>query len=488
MLAVEAGTISACRLRVFVLASWALLLASHLALAQSNLPFGLLVSEQSRTSFTLVGSGARAAGMGGAFTAVADDASAASFNPAGLAQLLIPEASVVFDHTSLRDDYRGFFSFDQTPALPLTDSGIRFDRTGFNFASTTIPFRFLSRRFAFQLSAQRAVDFTYEGTRHVFETDPSGKKLYELEQTSHQQGALYTYSASLAFQPTERTLLGMTVNRWDGNWSFSSTNTEQALTAGNGKEAFTFSQSNQLTGWNCDLGLLLRYPFFSLGLRYRTPFDAAYSYQARLDTNMPTPLTPLPSTRTTLHWPGSLNIGLALRPSDTFLLAVDWSRTDWSAMAFDAPDGTRVNFFDLAPSGSTLAEPSDDLRFGAEYLLFVGSAVLPVRAGWSREPQPARDTVTGDRIVREGWSLGLGLKKGWLSVDSAVRFMTSHGQVSRFLEAGELAAGTLRATSRGTLDRHEWSVLLSILVQIPSGSPPEEILHEIFVGPSKPPP
>jgi hypothetical protein len=39
------------------------------------------------------GSGARALGVAGAFTAVADDATAASWNPAGLIQLERPEAS-----------------------------------------------------------------------------------------------------------------------------------------------------------------------------------------------------------------------------------------------------------------------------------------------------------------------------------------------------------------------------------------------------------
>ena len=64
--------------------------------ADAQIPFSLIISEQLRSTFTLVGSGARAAGMGGAFTAVADDATAASFNPAGLAQLVISEASLVF--------------------------------------------------------------------------------------------------------------------------------------------------------------------------------------------------------------------------------------------------------------------------------------------------------------------------------------------------------------------------------------------------------
>ena len=47
-----------------------------------------------------VGSGARAVGMGGAFIAVADDATAASWNPAGLVQLERPELSIVGDYVS----------------------------------------------------------------------------------------------------------------------------------------------------------------------------------------------------------------------------------------------------------------------------------------------------------------------------------------------------------------------------------------------------
>ena len=47
------------------------------------------------SSMNPVGSGARALGMGGAFIAVADDATAASWNPGGLIQLETPEISAV---------------------------------------------------------------------------------------------------------------------------------------------------------------------------------------------------------------------------------------------------------------------------------------------------------------------------------------------------------------------------------------------------------
>jgi hypothetical protein len=51
-----------------------------------------------------VGSGARAVGMGGAFIAVADDATAASWNPAGLTQLRKSELSIVYSHFSRSED------------------------------------------------------------------------------------------------------------------------------------------------------------------------------------------------------------------------------------------------------------------------------------------------------------------------------------------------------------------------------------------------
>jgi len=452
----------------------------------SGLPFGLIVSEQARTGFTLLGTGARAAGMGGAFTAVADDASAASFNPAGLAQLLEPEFSVVVDGARFRDDYRGFISLDQVPSLPLTDSSLSFDRRAFNFASATLPFSLLKRRFAFQLSAQKLVDFTYEGRRDFTELDPTGAPIFGLVQTSQQSGSIALYSAALSAELTERTLIGVAVNRWIGSWAFTSYNAETPLGAGGETESFTYSQRNELRGWNVDVGLLLRYPRFNVGVRYRTPFDANYDFDATLATNIPTSLQPLPPTTTTLHWPGTLNVGVAWKPSDRWMVALDWGRTDWSAMQFDASSTSgHVNFFDLQSPEATRATVANDFRAGAEFLLFAGKSVIPLRAGWFREPAPSEDAVTGDRIVMQGGTLGVGLKRGWLSLDASVRYATASARVTRFLEAGELASGNLRATSEGTLERRELTLFVSLIVQLPAGSPVREILREIFVGPAR---
>jgi hypothetical protein len=421
--------------------------------------------------------------MGGAFTAVADDATAASFNPAGLAQLIVPELSVVGDVGWLRDEHRGFLSLDQVPDLPLTDSSVSFRRQGFNFASATLPFRLLKRRLAFQLSAQKLVDFTYSGTREFQEIGPSGTAIFDLTQSSRQSGAIRLFSGTLAAELTERTLVGVTVNRWLGRWGFSSYNAEVAAQPGAEAEYFTYDQSNELKGWNADLGLLLRYPRFSVGIRYRTAFDADYRFDANLTTNMVTTLRPLPPTVTTLHWPGTLNVGLALKPSDRLQIALDWGRTDWSDMRFDVAGG-HVNFFDLQPLATTRASVANDLRAGAELLFFAGTTVLPVRAGWFREPDPSRDAVTDERLVKQGFTVGTGIKSRWLGVDAAVRYATASARVTRFLEAEELAAGNLRATSSGELRRREIVAFLSLIIQLPEGSPAGRLLHEIFVGPA----
>ena len=68
---------------------------------------GVVQAQQIEISSSLnpVGSGARATGMGGAFIAVADDATAASWNPAGLVQLEKPEFSLVYSYQNSSQKY-----------------------------------------------------------------------------------------------------------------------------------------------------------------------------------------------------------------------------------------------------------------------------------------------------------------------------------------------------------------------------------------------
>jgi long-subunit fatty acid transport protein len=98
------------------------------------------------------GSGARALGLAGAFTAVADDATAASWNPAGLVQLERPEASFVWRFSRERNDH-----YSADPDYRVGGDG--FDNLALNYLSAVVPFRLLDRNMVFSANYQEAYDF-----------------------------------------------------------------------------------------------------------------------------------------------------------------------------------------------------------------------------------------------------------------------------------------------------------------------------------------
>jgi len=81
---------------------------------------------------TPVGAGARAAGMADAFVAIADDATAASWNPAGLVQLETPEFSIVGSFNAIREE----FLSDSHTEIEKT---FRDDNVDLDFASLVYP-------------------------------------------------------------------------------------------------------------------------------------------------------------------------------------------------------------------------------------------------------------------------------------------------------------------------------------------------------------
>ena len=101
-----------------------------------------------------VGSGARALGFAGAFTSIADDATAASWNPAGLIQLERPEVSAVYRGSRVENRHTS----DSDGFLVGEDD---YDSYGLNYLSASIPFRLesLQRNIVFSANFQEAYDF-----------------------------------------------------------------------------------------------------------------------------------------------------------------------------------------------------------------------------------------------------------------------------------------------------------------------------------------
>ena len=95
-----------------------------------------------------VGSGARALGMGGAFIGIADDATAASWNPSGLIQLEKPEVSVVGAYVLNGQD----FSTDSNTEI---ENNFNDDFTNLNYVSASLPFNIGNRNMVVSLNYQR---------------------------------------------------------------------------------------------------------------------------------------------------------------------------------------------------------------------------------------------------------------------------------------------------------------------------------------------
>ena len=120
------------------------------------------------------GSGARALGLAGAFTAVADDATAASWNPAGLTQLERPEVSGVLRFSHERDKHH---SRDASFSAGDDD----FSRFTLNYLSLVYPFYSpsIKRNVVISLNLQEAYDFTQS-----FTARPTGSPVTTTSNTS----------------------------------------------------------------------------------------------------------------------------------------------------------------------------------------------------------------------------------------------------------------------------------------------------------------
>jgi hypothetical protein len=282
------------------------------------------------------GSGARALGMGGAFIAIADDATAASWNPAGLCVLERAEASIVFQPMAhVKSIYPGaditFDSSSTSTSSTFTSTNtsheLEFDdpydytRKGrsLDFASITVPLRLGSLKLVPQVSYQRVVDMGLDYNYRTVYTDnsdtgftsrnPAGAVLGT--STSKIQGGgsyggsgeggggLDAVAASVGVGVSSKIYLGLALNIWhSGNDSTSSftttyrsTNTgtsNGAATSGNsGSDSSsdrTLQENYKATSFQA--GILLKpSPKLSLGATFKSGFDLTYDYDFTASTS-----------------------------------------------------------------------------------------------------------------------------------------------------------------------------------------------------------
>lgn len=365
------------------------------------------------------GAGARALGMAGAFLARPDDATAVSWNPAGLSYLRLPELSAVGTFASLR-----IRTLDAASELARDDR--RRGRTP-DFLAGTYPLELGAFTGSVQLSFQRTISFDFDRTIE------SGTSLRQFET----QGGFDVVALGSGLQFTRRLRGGFSINRWLNGYSY----TLDRMGGRPSRQSTDFSFS----GWNFNLGTIWS-PVEELNLAavYKTGFTADVALaRSRTDFQpQPTP-PPVPVSNNSferddvaLDFPAAFGLGASWRPRAPLTLSADYTRTRWST-------GRIRNYFTLPPTGvpqppedsfAELPYPSlasgveqddtEQFRAGVEYVVIRRGLKWPLRAGVLFDRQLFRTTgetsgaIEGAPVYR-GFAAGTGLIVGRVLVDVA---------------------------------------------------------------------
>lgn len=378
------------------------------------------------SSFNPVGSGARALGMGGAFIGVADDATAASWNPGGLIQLERPEISIVGDRVhrieTIHIGADAPFSGEQSV-----------DDLSLNYFSLSHPFQLASRNMIVSINYQRLYDLTRQWSfpLHIFGNQ------FDVDQNVEyrQDGALSALGFAYCLQMTPTFSIGLTLNVWHNDISENEWQSE-VYQRGNGVESGDrFELYNKTTdsytfsGINMNIGVMVNATAnLTLGGVIKTPFSADIDHDHSVYTLIDYPdLIGFGSTSTSaysesanLEMPLSYGIGAAYRFNDRLTLSMDIYRTEWNDFIFEDGKGNRTS---PLTGKESKVKATHQVRMGGEYLVLNPAVIIPLRWGVFYDPAPGEGSP--DDVF--GFSIGSGIVYGRYILDIAYQYRWGDG-------------------------------------------------------------
>lgn len=428
------------------------------------------------SSPNFVGSGARALGMGGAFIAIADDATAASWNPGGLTQLERPELGLVYSWKWFNENMATtpYLSGDGTAEVSI-------DELNYLSLAWPLPWTIAGRNLVLSLNYQRKYDMDrnldfrvrqpYAPFYHPVFGGLYGSVAADVDY--RQSGGLGTISPAFGFEVTEKLSLGFVANIWDSSlvpdneWetTTSMTFSQRLFRVWPGGSAasnrvrmpYTLEKYKDVEGINYTFGALYRATErLTFGAVYHTAYstDIDYTRYTRQVGVMARPSYYHSKLR--IDWPAALGVGVAYRfPNDKLTLSLDVTRRDWDGFVQSDPRGGRYSFrvspITGMPVWQSPMEAVYTVRFGGEYVFVdprkARQDFLPsLRAGLFYDPEPSsgrRDSWWGikrgdggvDRYY--GFSLGAGvLVKNRVNIDLAYEYRFGDG-VRRDTLAGQ---------------------------------------------------
>ncbi len=392
----------------------------HSAFAQDMIPFASTPEP--------VGSGARALGMGGAFIAVADDATAASWNPAGLVQLDRPEMSIVWNGFHRTEDSMSAFS-ENNEIQRISNQDI-------NYLSMVYPFNLFDRNITLALNYQHLYDFKNEQNFKMSLSDELRDITYE------ENGSLSAIGVACAIKATPQLYFGVTLNFWNNYFNkWEKSYVSDSLIVWDEANFFVYERWKEeysFKGVNANIGILWRTPDdklkiggviklpFTADLKSETKMYQQYEYTGKsifgYHRNMK------------IDMPISYGIGFSYRPSDQINLSADIYKTQWQDFIIKDEYGNKISYITGKSSDESDIDPTIQFRMGAEYI-FIKSfekakfLIIPVRSGIFYSPAPAEERPDD----YYGFSLGTGIATNRFSFDVAYQYRWGNNVRSHIL-------------------------------------------------------
>jgi long-chain fatty acid transport protein len=329
--------------------------------------------------FNFVNPGARSLGMGGAFIGLADDATTAYTNPAGLTQLRQPEVAIEGRHTAFSTP---FVNGGTVTTQPFSTAGLNVDddessSNNVSYLSAVFP----HDRWAFAF-------YRHELARYQshFRSDRSATiNGFTLFQTSSRIDLkIVNWGAAAAFAASDKISLGFGVSRYDFDFD---TDTGR-FNPGQPYQLVSAPQHGDDHGVGFNLGA--RFALgerLSLGVSYRRAPRFDYSTSVTLLSNTgaePLPQPQLLNSASGLRFdvPDIWGAGISWRPTDAFVLNFDIDRVQYSQLT----DGIST-FFDPVATSYLKIEDGTEYHLGAEYTFSTMSVPFSLRGGVWHDPR-----------------------------------------------------------------------------------------------------
>lgn len=381
--------------------------------------------------FSFSNPGARSIALGGAFVALADDATAAYANPAGLVQLLRPEVSVELRHWSFSTPYTAGgrasgeptgFGIDTVPGVRTETSNE--DASGLSFLSFVYP----GTRWCAAVSRHQLSEFRL-GTElnGLFGAgDPPAGVIRHLDQLITTRFDVVGTNLSGAYRVGEKLSLGVGVSYFEG--SVRSTTAVYLVD----EYPTTFFEENSFlphrlwvtsefaiddaTDWGFNAGFLWNLAdHWRIGGVFRQGPRLAYSLE-----NIAGPANDLPEgsviesfSGLSLDLPDVFGLGVAYRTAGgDVAVSIEWDRVQHSSILESLADAPFVDASDV------VLEDADELHLGIEYVVLKSTPLVALRVGGWYDPDHRVRYLGDDPFARAifqpgddtiHYSIGLGL-------------------------------------------------------------------------------